>query len=264
VGLEVNAAMTAHPLSVEVLADPAAVARQAAVWFLREADEAVRRQGRFTVALSGGSTPRALYELLAGPEAPALGPPVAWDRVHLFWGDERYVPPDHPDSNYRMTREALLTRVPVPPGQVHRIATEHPDPERAAAAYEATLRSAFGVTEGWPRFDLVLLGLGPDAHTASLFPGTAALHEATRLVAANWVPKFKAYRITLTYPVFNHAACVLFLVGGAEKTDALREVWHGPRDLDRYPAQGIQPTGGRLVWLVDRPAVNGVPLPEGA
>jgi 6-phosphogluconolactonase len=256
--------MTAHPLSVEVLADPAVVARQAAVWFLRLADEAVRRQGRFTVALSGGSTPRALYEVLAGPDAGALGPSVAWDRVHLFWGDERYVPPDDPDSNYRMARAALLGRVPVPPEQVHPIPTNYPDPAEAAAVYEATLRSVFGIPQGWPRFDLVLLGLGPDAHTASLFPGTAALREVGALVTANWVPKFKAYRITLTYPALNHAACVQFLVCGGEKTDALRAVWHGPRDLERFPAQGILPDSGRLVWLVDRAAVADVPLPQAA
>jgi 6-phosphogluconolactonase len=256
--------MATHPLSVEVLADPAAVARQAAVWFLRLADEAVRGRGRFTVALSGGSTPRALYELLARPDAGALGPPAAWDRIHLFWGDERYVPPDHADSNYRMTREALLGRVPIPAENVHPIPTHHADPAEAAAAYEATLRSAFGVAQGWPRFDLVLLGLGPDAHTASLFPGTAALREVDRLVTANWVPKFKSYRITLTYPTLNNAACIQFLVSGAEKTEALRQVWHGPRDLEQFPAQGILPDNGRLVWLLDRAAVDGVPLPQAA
>src|SRR5262249_2394823 len=153
-------------------------------------------------------TPRALYELLAGPEAAALGPPAAWDRIHFFWGDERYVPPDHADSNYRMTREALLSRVPVPGENVHPIPTHHADPAEAAAACEATLRSAFGVPQGWPRFDLVLLGLGPDAHTASLFPHTAALREIGSLVTANWVPKFKSYRITLTYPTLNDAACI--------------------------------------------------------
>jgi 6-phosphogluconolactonase len=254
--------MIPHPLSIEVLPDAAAVAAQAGVWFLRLADEAVRARGRFTVALSGGSTPRALYQLLAGPDAAALGPPAAWDRIHLFWGDERYVPPDHPDSNYRMTREALLDRVPVPAANVHPIPTHFPDPAEAATVYEATLRTAFGVPEGWPRFDLVLLGLGPDAHTASLFPGTAALRDVEHLVTANWVPKFTSYRITLTYPTLNNGACVQFLVSGAEKKDALRAVWHGPRDLEQFPAQGILPDNGRLVWLVDRAAVDDVPLPQ--
>jgi 6-phosphogluconolactonase len=251
-----------HPFTVEVLADPAAVCREAARRFLSLADKAARLRGRFTAALSGGSTPRALYELLASPETSSLGPPAAWDRVHVFWGDERYVPPDHPDSNYRMAREALLSRVPIPPDQVHPIPTGPADPAEAAAAYEATLRSALGVPDGWPRFDLVLLGLGPDAHTASLFPGSAALHDAEHLVAANWVKQFLAYRITLTYPVINHAACVLFLVCGGEKTAALRAVWHGPRDLERFPAQGVLPDGGQLVWLVDRAALDGVPVPE--
>jgi 6-phosphogluconolactonase len=250
--------------NVQVLPDPAAVAREAARRFLSRAAEAVERQGRFTVALSGGSTPRALYQLLTGPEAASLGPPMAWDRAHLFWGDERYVPPDHPDSNYRMTRDALLDHVPVPPGQVYPVPTQYTDPADAAAAYERTLRDVFGLPDSRrPRFDLVLLGLGPDAHTASLFPGTAALRETQRLVVANWVEKFKAWRVTLTAPVLNQAGCILFLVCGAEKTSALRSVWHGPHDPEHYPAQLIRPVDGELVWLIDRAAQNGTAVADG-
>lgn len=249
-------------MRVEVFPNTAAVSREAARQFASLAEEAVRQRGRFCVALSGGSTPRALHERLAGPEVP--GPPIAWDHVHLFWGDERYVPPNHPDSNYRMARETLLDRVPIPPAQVYPIPTSYADPAEAAAAYEQTLRTAFGLPYGqWPRFDLILLGLGPDAHTASLFPGTAALHEGQRLVAANWVEKLHAWRITLTPPVLNHAAHVLFLVSGAEKTGALRAVWHGARDPERFPAQLVRPAAGDLVWLIDEAAQDGVPLPDG-
>ena len=238
---------------VRVVDDLPAVARAAAERFVALGREAANARGGFTVALSGGSTPRALFRLLA---AEPLRSQVAWDRVELFWGDERCVPPDHADSNYRMTRENLLDAVPVPPAHVHRIEAERPDHAAVAAAYEAEIARVLGGTPGGtpPAFDLVLLGMGPDGHTASLFPGTTALGERRRWVVANHVPKFQADRITLTYPILNRGAHVVFMAAGADKTPVLREVLEGPPDPTRLPSQGIRPVGGGLLWLVDRAA----------
>ncbi len=224
---------------------------EAAGWFVRLAAEAVAGRGRFSVALSGGSTPRGLYALLAGEPYRSQ---VPWSQVHVFWGDERHVPPDHPDSNYRLARQTLLDRVPIPPGNVHRIPAERPDPQAAAAEYERTLRTFFG--PGWPRFDLILLGLGADGHTASLFPGTAVLHETERLVAAPYVDGLSAHRLTLTPPVLNHAANVLFLVAGEGKAATLHAVLEGPYRPERFPSQLVRPAEGRLVWIVDRAAAG--------
>ena len=172
---------------IRILADGDDLCRVAAEEFVRLADEAVRARGRFTVALSGGSTPEALYRLLAAEDG-GFRARVPWGQAHFFWGDERHVPPDHPDSNYRMAYEAMLSRVPVPPGNVHRIPAENPDAAEAAAEYAQTLRRFFDVAAGrFPRFDLILLGMGSDGHTASLFAGTDAVHDRTRLVAAPWV-----------------------------------------------------------------------------
>lgn len=236
-----------------VVEGPEAVARAAAERLVGLAREAVAARGRFTLALSGGSTPRTLFGFLA--KAP-FRDQVDWRRLEVFWGDERCVPPTHADSNYRMARETLLDAVPIPGDHVHRILAETEDHAAAAAAYEAEIARALGATPGAapPAFDLVLLGMGPDGHTASLFPGTAALAERERWVVANWVPKFAAHRITLTWPILNRAAHVLFLVAGADKAPVLREVLEGPPDLERLPSQGIQPQTGRLVWLVDRAA----------
>jgi 6-phosphogluconolactonase len=238
---------------VQVLADLPAVARAAAGRLVALARDAVLARGRFTVALSGGSTPRALFQLLAGE---SFRSSLAWDRIELFWGDERCVPPDHADSNYRMTRETLLGAVPIPPERVHRIEAERLDHAEAAAAYEAEIARVLGGTPGGtpPALDLVLLGMGPDGHTASLFPGTTALAERRRWVVVNHVPKFKADRITLTYPILNRAAHVVFLAAGADKAGVLREVLEGPPDLERLPSQGIRPEAGGPVWLVDRAA----------
>ena len=238
------------------------LARAAAEDFLRTVDESIAARGRFTVALSGGSTPRALYRLLASGDEP-YHRLIPWDSVHFFWGDERHVPPDHPDSNYRMAREALLDHVPVPAVNVHRIRGEAPDAAVAAAAYEEELRGFFQPAPGEaPRFDLVLLGLGPEGHTASLFPGSPALHETGRWVAAPWVEAHHTFRVTLTPPVLNAAARVVFLVSGADKAAALRAVIdfegdsEGERDVDRYPAQVVRPAAGTLLWLVDRAAAG--------
>jgi len=225
----------------------------AAVEFAALASEAVRNKGSFCVALSGGSTPRGLYTLLAKDAVPSL----PWGRICFFWGDERHVPPDHPDSNYRMAYETMLSKLPVRLQNVFRIHAELRDAEAAVVAYEQDLKTFFNLRPGeFPRFDLVLLGLGPDGHTASLFPGTTGLSEKDRLVVANWVEKFKAYRFTLTLPVLNQSACVIFLVSGEEKSDILREVLENPgADL---PAQKVRPTDGRLLWLVDRAAASGL------
>jgi 6-phosphogluconolactonase len=233
---------------VEVLPTPADLFHAAAEEFVRLGRAAIAERGRFTVALSGGSTPRSLYSLLAKDYAE-----FSWDKTFLFFGDERHVPPDHPDSNYRMVNEALLAKVPVPAGNVHRVAAENPDAGAAALAYETTLRELFKLAPGeFPHFDLILLGLGPDGHTASLFPDSEGLKEQSRLVIANWVEKFKTHRITFTFPVLNHATDVAFLASGADKSDMVHQILEG-YSTPPYPAQQVQPEG-RLVWMLDEPA----------
>jgi 6-phosphogluconolactonase len=241
---------------IRILADTEALSRAAAEEWVRLADEAVRIRGRFTVALSGGSTPRALYRLLAA-ETGGFRTRMPWRQTHFFWGDERHVPPDHPDSNYRLAAEAMLSRVPVPPGNLHRIPAETPNAAEAAEAYARTLRQFFDAAPGrFPRFDLILLGLGTNGHTASLFPGTDAVREQERLVAAPWVEKLASHRITLTPPVLNSAASVIFLVSGKEKAETLRAILEGPHEPDRLPAQLVRPADGRLLWIVDRAAAH--------
>jgi 6-phosphogluconolactonase len=243
---------------VEVLPTAEALMQAAAEAFVRCAAEAMRTSGRFAVALSGGSTPRRLYELLTTEPHAAR---VDWPRVYVFWGDERCVPPEDPASNYRMARESLLDRVPVPGPNVHRIRGED-DPADAAEAYERELRQAFSAPEGPPRsapggrFDLVLLGLGDDGHTASLFPGTAALRETTRWVVAHHVAAASMWRITLTPLVINAAADVVFIVSGPEKAVILQRVVEGPCRPDELSAQGVAPRAGRLRWLVDAAAAR--------
>jgi len=252
---------------IVVLADLNAVAREAADRWIALARESIAARGRFTVALSGGSTPRALFSLLASE---AHRDQVEWGRTVVFWSDERCVPPDHADSNYGMAREALLSKVPIPTGNVHRMRGEL-NPEQAALEYEQTVRRETGVpavrkpplglagvsqpTEvGTTVFDLILLGMGPDGHAASLFPGTPAIHEKARLVAANFVPKLNAHRITFTPPLINAAAHVMFLVAGSDKADVLRAVLEGEFKPDVLPAQLVKPVDGQLAWLVDRAA----------
>ena len=230
------------------------VGREAAARFQRLAVESIDAAGRFSVALSGGSTPRALYRLLAEPPSRDA---IDWPHVHLFWGDERFVPADHPDSNYRLAREAFITRVPIPQENVHPILTQATDPETAAAQYEVTLRRFFASPEGEaPRFDLVLLGLGADGHTASLFPESPALDENRRLVAAVYVPKLAAWRLTLTPPVLRAARHLIFLVSGQDKASVLQEVLEGPYDPRRLPAQLARPNEGDLIWIVDEEAAS--------
>ena len=236
---------------VRVFDDPSALMRAAADEIVPAAQGAVDERGRFTWALSGGSTPRALFHLLASDSYRERMP---WNAIHFFWGDERHVPPDHPDSNFRMAREAMLDAVPVPPENIHRVPAEEPDAQRAAAEYEAALRSFFALASGEiPRFDLILLGLGKEGHTASLFPQSEVLHERERLVAAPWVEAQKTFRVTLTPPVLNHARRAMFLVSGEDKAEALRAVLEGPREPERYPAQIVE---GNRLWMVDRSAAR--------
>jgi 6-phosphogluconolactonase len=201
------------------------------------------------VALSGGSTPRSLYGLLAQNHS------LPWDKIYFFFGDERHVPPDSPESNYRMARESLFSKIPTPDANVFRIPAEKQDASEAAKAYEQTLRQVFNIpAKGFPRFDMVLLGMGPDGHTASLFPESSALQEKARWVVSNWVDKFKTDRITLTLPVLNNAAVVMFLVSGQDKAQPLKEVLEGKEFGELYPSKLIQPVDGELLWMVDRAA----------
>jgi 6-phosphogluconolactonase len=242
--------MTSSP-EIRVLASSQQLFQAAAEQFVNEAMQAVNQRGRFSVALSGGSTPKGLYTLLAGP----LQSQVPWQRTFFFWGDERHVPPDHPDSNYRMVSEAMFSRVAAPRENIFRVPAETPDADLAAREYEETIRHFFQLEPGaCPRFDLVLLGMGPDGHTASLFPGSAGLQEKSRLVVANWIEKFKAYRITFTLPVINHAACVIFLIAGENKADALHEVLGTDSAGEKFPAKLIHPANGRLIFYIDRAA----------
>ena len=232
-----------------VLPSVAALADAAAGRFVAAAGDAISSRGQFIVALSGGSTPRDTYRQLA---TEALVSRVTWSRVQVLWGDERCVPPDHAESNYRMARETLLDRVPVPAANVHRIHGED-DPATAAGVYEATLRALLRTPAG-ARIDLVLLGLGEDGHTASLFPGSAAVHEQTRWVMAARAAAASMWRITLTPAVINAAAEVLFLVSGGAKAGILRRVLEGPRRPEELPAQAIAASNGRVRWCVDAAA----------
>jgi 6-phosphogluconolactonase len=235
--------------TLEVLATAADLFHAAAEEFINVARAAIGAQGRFTVALSGGSTPKALYSLLATNYTA-----FAWNRIFLFFGDERHVPPTDTESNYRMVNESLLTKIVIPAENVFRVPTENPDAAAAASDYEAQVRRFFELKPGeFPRFDLILLGMGPDGHTASLFPGSAALDEQSRLVVANWVAKFNTHRITFTFPVLNRAAEVMFLASGSDKADMLRQVLEG-KSTPPLPSQRVQPTDGKLLWMLDEAA----------
>ena len=234
-------------MSVHVYESTEALAEAAAGEFATKAAGAIQEFGRFTVVLAGGSTPKATYEILARDYAGRID----WDKVHVFFGDERTVPPDDEDSNYRMAREALLDHVPV--ASVHRMQGELP-PDEAAQAYEEELRGFFGPDE-LPRFDVILLGIGGDGHTASLFPETSALEVHDRWVVANPVLKLETTRITLTVPAINAAHAVYFLVAGEGKAEALAQILSGDADPREYPASLIQPQGGPM-WMLDQPAAS--------
>jgi 6-phosphogluconolactonase len=223
----------------------------AATEFVSRADSAIRERGRFCVALSGGFTPKGLFNLLASRTYASF----PWDKTFLFWGDERYVPADHPESNFRMAQEALLSKILIPAKNVFPIDTAKSPAEAAAKEYEQTVKSFFDLKPGeFPRFDLTLNGIGTEGHTASLFPDSPALNDRTNLAVAVWVERFNMFRITMTLPVFNNSACVLFLASGREKNPILQEVFEKPSS--RLPAQRIVPTHGELLWFVDRPAAG--------
>jgi len=240
---------------IRILADGAAIAKRAAQEFVRAAASAVSEKGSFSVALAGGSTPKALYSLLV--DDPTLRSQLPWDKIHLFFGDERHVAPDQPDSNFRMATEAMISKSPLKPEQVTRIKGEYPDADAAALEYEKALREYFKLKDGeYPRFDLVLAGMGNEGHTLSLFPGTKALHADGRLVVRNWIGKLSTDRITLTAPAASNAAQIMFMVTGADKAPALKSVLEGPFEPEQLPAQLLQPKNGKLLWLVDTAAAS--------
>ncbi len=234
---------------LQILEDSKTLAQAAADHFVAAAEEAIENRGRFTVALSGGSTPQEAYGRLADP---MLATKVSWRNVHLFWGDERCVPPEDPDNNYRMARKTLIQKVPIPQANVHRIQGEL-EPDLAADAYADELRSFFGSDER-PRFDLIFLGLGKDGHIASLFPGSPALRETEHWVLAVFAEALQTWRVTLTPPVLNSARQLSFLVSGKSKAERLQEVLEGEPQPEPLPAQLIQPLNGQVTWLVDRAA----------
>jgi 6-phosphogluconolactonase len=243
--------------AIRVLPDPAALAEAAARHVIERAREAVETRGAFSLALSGGSTPRDLHLRLA---APPLRDEIDWSRAHVFFGDERCVPPEDSRSNYHMAVETLLERVPVPAEQVHRMRGELPPPE-AAEEYTEELRRYFG--DAAPRMDCILLGMGDNGHTASLFPGLTAVHEQSRWVVAEYVDEVGMWRITLTPYVLNLGRDVVFLVAGAAKASMLHQVLEGPFAPDERPAQIVRPSPGELTWLVDAAAAAQLSPPPG-
>jgi 6-phosphogluconolactonase len=236
--------------SIHEFPDSGSLAVGAAEQLIELANSAIAEHGRFSIALSGGSTPKSLYELLA---TSAYAERINWQQVHVFWGDERCVPPDHVDSCYRMAREALLSHVPLPADNIGRIQGEVP-PDEAATKYERILHHFFG--EQAPRFDLILLGMGDDGHTASLFPDTKALHEETRWVIENYVQIKHMWRVTLTKTAINAAANIMFLVSGSGKAEKLHEVIQGAYAPYQLPSQMIKPENGTLMWFVDHDAAH--------
>jgi 6-phosphogluconolactonase len=250
-------------VSYSVSPTPAAVAEAAARFFCDHAVAAVKARGVARIAISGGSTPKRMFELLADPTKPFLAE-VPWEQLHLFWVDERTVPPTDPESNYRMTSEAMLQHVPLPTARVYRMEGEL-QPEVAAARYESRIRNAFKL-EGaeTPTFDLILLGMGDDGHTASLFPHTAGIDEMNKIVMANHVPQKDTWRITLTWPVIIQARTVAFLIEGANKAEVLRDVLLGSFDPESKPSQLIRPASGQLTMLLDQAAASKLPEPNGA
>jgi 6-phosphogluconolactonase len=235
-----------------VLNDAAELYVRAAEETAHIAGESVCTHGEFTLCLSGGSTPAATYDLLAT----RFNLSVDWKEVQFFWGDERCVPPEHPESNFAMARRTMLSKLTLRPDQVHRMRGED-EPASAAAAYERELRNHFGLGEGeFPRFDLVMLGLGDNRHTASLFPGDSAIHETQRMVVPVEVDAEPRKRLTLTPPAINNAHHVMFLVAGQGKAAAVKDILEGARDCDRFPAQIVAPENGEVIWLLDKAAAS--------
>ena len=247
--------MNSENQKIRILADAGAMSRSAAATIVDHISQSLQTRDVYSMALSGGSTPRRLYSLLANEAA--LREQIPWERIHFFWGDERRVPAGHPDSNYLMAYNAMLSKVPIPSTNIHRIHAEDADADVATADYEIEIRRFFGIEAGQiPQFNCVLLGMGADGHTASLFPATSALVETKRLVVANWVKKFQSHRFTLTLPVFNNAAQILFLVSGEDKADTLKAVLEGDSKTTRFPVQLIQPAHGEVTWFLDHSAAS--------
>jgi 6-phosphogluconolactonase len=240
---------------VQVLPDGAAIARRAAERIVEAAAAAVKEKGVFTISLAGGSTPKALYSLLASDAS--FRSQMPWGKTQIFFGDERHVPPDHADSNFRMASESMLSKVPLKPEQVNRVKGEYDDAEKAAKEYEQVLRSSFKLSAGQvPRFDVLLLGMGDEGHTLSLFPGTKALHDNGRLVVSNWIGKLFTERVTITAPVANNSALAIFMITKADKALALKGVLEGPYEPEQLPSQLIQPANGKVLWLLDTTAAS--------
>jgi 6-phosphogluconolactonase len=231
--------------------DPLAAAQDAADLFLAIGRDAIAQRGRFVVALAGGSTPRLTYKELASRRNE-----LDWSRVIVLFGDERSVPPDHPDSNYKLAADTLLAHVPIPGSQVLRIIGEMPDHAHAAQLYEAALRRLFP-GQAWPEIDLVLLGMGADGHTASLFPGTTALDETSRWAVATWVERLSTWRITLTFPVFAHARKVLFTITGQDKHPQITRLLQESRGADDLPAARVRNSSSGVIVIVDQAAFDG-------
>jgi 6-phosphogluconolactonase len=248
-------------VTYEVWPTKAEMAQASAKKFAETVEAAVAKRGVARVAISGGSTPQATFKLLADPTGP-YAKTIPWDKLQIFWVDERCVGPESPESNYGVARDLLLSKVPIPAENVFRMEGEL-EPEVAASRYESTLRNVLKL-EGaeTPAFDMATLGMGPDGHTGSLFPDTDGLNEMGRLVIANHVPQKDVWRITLTWPVINHANEVVFEIDGPGKADVLAEVLVGPRDPDRLPSQLIRPANGKLLFLLDEAAAAKLPPAE--
>jgi len=243
-------------MHVAVYPDLDTISQQAAQYIVRVANEAIVTRGRFTIALSGGNTPKKLYSLLGSEPYRSQ---IDWKLVDIFWSDERCVPPDSPDSNYRMAHEVLLSQIQIPAPQVHRMPADAPGRDAACLAYTQEMQRVLG-TNGIPNFDLIQLGMGPEGHTASLFPHQPSLHETERLVIPVSVPKPPHDRLTFTPPILNAARNVLFLVTGADKADALHAVLEGEYNPDEYPAQIVRPPNGEVTWMVDTAAAQKIQI----
>ena len=228
------------------------LSQSAAELVVRVVKEALLTQNRVTLCLSGGTTPRELYSLLADK---SYCQEIPWDKVHIFWGDERHIQLSEPDNHYRMAMNLFLSKVPIPPENIHRMAVELPDPDEVAQKYESDLREFFDLSsEVVPKFDLIFLGMGADGHTASLFPETMALQEKRRWVVSNYVPRRGLTRITLTFQILNQARNIVFLVSGSSKAEMLKTVLQGLHNMPLLPAQRVSPESGVLMWFVDQGA----------
>ncbi len=238
---------------LKIVKTPKDIAREAAHQFLTLAQDSIKKSNSFTVVLSGGSTPQKTYTLLASKD---FAGQIDWEQVHIFWSDERYVPHDHPDSNYRMAKNILLDKIPLPAQNIHPFQTGQ-ELSLSASLYERELIDFFKLKPGeFPSFDLIILGMGSDGHTASLFPHTGALLETRHLAAAQYVEKIAAYRLTLTFSAINHAKNILFIVSGESKSWTLKNVLKGPLQVQDFPSQSIKPIHGTLTWLLDKTAAS--------